>query len=57
MLVLHQLLLRLKESEVEALIKKQKETIKSAATWSIEASNCCQGRGDGLGAQSRGDAQ
>ena len=40
-LVLRQLLFRLEESEAEVLVKKQKETIKSKATWSIEASNCC----------------
>ena len=61
-LVLRQLLLRLKKNEVEVLIKKQKETIKITATWSVEASICCQRRGveegeAGLGAQSRGDAQ
>ena len=61
-LVLRQLLLRFKKNEVEVLIKKQKETIKSTAACSVEASNSCQRMGveegeAGVCAQSRGDAQ
>ena len=56
-LILRQLLLWLKESEVEAFIHKQKETIRITAIWRIETSNPIRDQEAGVEAQPRIDAQ